>query len=103
VPSLAEEFYSHDLAITAGGLTPFEASANGLPCFIITAEPFEIKNALFLEKLGCSKYLGHLKADKLDSISNIVDMHLNNMSLNGLNSFDDKAGIRIIKEIESLR
>ena len=103
VPSLAEEFYSHDLAITAGGLTPFEASASGLPCFIITAEPFEIKNALFLEKLGCSKYLGHLKVDKLDSILNIVDMHLYNMSLHGLNSFDDKAGIRIIEEIESLR
>ena len=31
VPSLIEEFQEYDLAITAGGITPFEASASGLP------------------------------------------------------------------------
>ncbi|MGO6903776.1 glycosyl transferase, partial [Rhizobium ruizarguesonis] len=40
VPSLAAEMHGHDLAITGGGVTPFEACAAGLPCVVIANEPF---------------------------------------------------------------
>src|SRR4030042_3598275 len=41
VPSLIEEFFRYDLAVTGGGMTPFEANASGLPCIIIANEVFE--------------------------------------------------------------
>lgn len=45
VPSLIAEFYRHDLAITGGGVTPFEANASGLPCVVIANELHEIPSA----------------------------------------------------------
>jgi spore coat polysaccharide biosynthesis predicted glycosyltransferase SpsG len=58
VASLAEEFSRHDLAITAGGVTPFEANAAGLPCIIIAAEPWEERAGRQLEALGGCRYAG---------------------------------------------
>lgn len=59
VPSLAEEFSRHDLAITAGGLTPCEANAAGLPAIIIATEPWEARTGEVLEQLGGSYFAGH--------------------------------------------
>jgi len=59
VPCLIQEFYSHDVAVTGGGITPFEANATGLPCFIISTEEFEQYPALVLDRLGSSLYIGH--------------------------------------------
>jgi spore coat polysaccharide biosynthesis predicted glycosyltransferase SpsG len=62
--SLPEEFSRHDLAITAGGITPFEANAAGLPCMVIGAEPWEEHAGALLAKLGGCRYLGpRAKAD----------------------------------------
>ncbi|HJR56529.1 MAG TPA: hypothetical protein VJ798_08110 [Rhizomicrobium sp.] len=58
VPSLAEEFARHDLAITAGGLTPCEANAAGLPCIVIATEMWEVRVAQVLEQLGGSLFAG---------------------------------------------
>jgi spore coat polysaccharide biosynthesis predicted glycosyltransferase SpsG len=58
IPSLAEEFSRHDLAITAGGITPFEANAAGLPCVVIGAEPWEERAGELLAKLGGCRYAG---------------------------------------------
>jgi spore coat polysaccharide biosynthesis predicted glycosyltransferase SpsG len=58
VLSLPEEFALHDLAITAGGITPFEANAAGLPCIIVAAEPWEERNGRVLASLGGSVYAG---------------------------------------------
>src|SRR5947208_31595 len=58
VPSLAEEFFHHDLAITAGGLTPCEANAAGLPCIIIATESWEARTGQELEQLGGSRFAG---------------------------------------------
>jgi spore coat polysaccharide biosynthesis predicted glycosyltransferase SpsG len=58
VASLAEEFARHDLAITAGGVTPFEANAAGLPCVIIAAEPWEERAGRLLAGLGGCRYAG---------------------------------------------
>ncbi len=59
VPSMMEEFYRHDLAITGGGITPFEANASGLPCVVIANELFEIPVGVALQKLGGSSFAGH--------------------------------------------
>lgn len=58
VPSLAEEFSRHDLAITAGGLTPCEANAAGLPCIVIATETWEARVGQVLEQLGGSLFAG---------------------------------------------
>lgn len=58
VPSLAEEFLRHDLAITAGGLTPCEANAAGLPCIVIATETWEARTGQVLEQLGGSLFAG---------------------------------------------
>jgi len=58
VPSLAEEFWRHDLAITAGGLTPCEANAAGLPCIVIATETWEARVGQVLEQLGGSLFAG---------------------------------------------
>lgn len=58
VPSLAEEFARHDLAITAGGVTPCEANAAGLPCIIVATEPWEVRTGEALSALGGSVYAG---------------------------------------------
>jgi spore coat polysaccharide biosynthesis predicted glycosyltransferase SpsG len=58
VPSLIGEMVRYDLAITGGGLTPFEANASGLPCIVVAAERHEIPNARFLEQTGSSVMAG---------------------------------------------
>jgi spore coat polysaccharide biosynthesis predicted glycosyltransferase SpsG len=62
VPSLIEEFALHDLAITGGGITPFEANASGLPCVVIANETFEIPVGEALRKLGGSVFAGYHEA-----------------------------------------
>ena len=62
VPSLAAEMHGHDLAITGGGITPFEACAAGLPCVVIANEPFEIPVGRALEELGAAFFAGHHSA-----------------------------------------
>ncbi|HSA05554.1 MAG TPA: hypothetical protein P5556_00085 [Candidatus Gastranaerophilales bacterium] len=59
VPSLIEEFYKYDLAITGGGVTPFEANACGLPCIIVANELFETENGKYLDNLGSSIFAGY--------------------------------------------
>lgn len=59
VPSLIAEFSRHDLAITGGGVTPFEAAASGLPCIVIANEDFEVPVGMALEGLGAARFAGH--------------------------------------------
>ncbi len=58
VPSLVEEFSHHDLAITGGGITPFEANAAGLPVIVIANESFEIPVGEKLANLGGARFAG---------------------------------------------
>jgi spore coat polysaccharide biosynthesis predicted glycosyltransferase SpsG len=58
VPSLAREFSRHELAVTGGGITAFEAAAAGLPTIIVANEPFEVPPARHLESLGCARFAG---------------------------------------------
>ena len=59
VPSMIDEFFQHDLAITGGGITPFEANASGLPCIVIANETFEVQVGKAVESLGASVYAGY--------------------------------------------
>lgn len=59
VPSLIDELDCHDLAITAGGMTPVEACAAGVPCIIVAAEDFEIPAGQALAALGGTVFAGH--------------------------------------------
>jgi spore coat polysaccharide biosynthesis predicted glycosyltransferase SpsG len=64
VASLATEFAKHDLAITAGGMTPCEANAAGLPCIVIATEPWEVAAGKLLERSGGCVYAGF--RDRID-------------------------------------
>ena len=59
VLSLIAEFAAHDLAITGGGITPFEANASGLPCVVVANETFEIPVGEALQRQGGAVFAGH--------------------------------------------
>jgi spore coat polysaccharide biosynthesis predicted glycosyltransferase SpsG len=99
VPSFIEEFSKYDLAITGGGVTPFESNASGLPCLIIANEIFEIENGEFLDSLGSSKFLGYHENINKELFKNIFNLNINKMSRNGLFQFNTKAIEKIYKEI----
>lgn len=89
VPSLLEIFYSYDLAVTGGGMTPFEANASGLPCIIVANETFEARNGRFLETIGSSLYAGFHEEineaifEKEPAIERMSSMGLANIPLDG--------------------
>jgi len=82
VPSMIEEFHRHDLAITGGGITPFEANASGLPCVVIANELHEIPTGIALQKLGGSVFAGHHGA--LQTPLFVPDLPLEQMSRDGM-------------------
>lgn len=78
VPSLIKEFAMHDVAVTGGGMTPFEANASGLPCIVIANEDFEIPVGRELEKRGGALFAGH--HSKLDESMFTVNLPIEAMS-----------------------
>jgi len=102
IPSLIEEFSKYDLAITGGGVTPFEANASGLPCLIIANEIFEIPNGNFLESINSSKFIGYHDNMEEGIFKNLESLDINSLSINGPNSLNTKAGENIYKEIVKL-
>jgi len=72
VPSLIEEMANHDLAITGGGVTPFEANASGLPCIVVANERFEVPVGAALQSMGGCRFAGyHEEIDRRKFDSNI--------------------------------
>jgi spore coat polysaccharide biosynthesis predicted glycosyltransferase SpsG len=100
VPSLIEEFYRHDLAITGGGITPFEANASGLPCIVIANERFEIPVGQALQKLGGSLFAGHHESLSLPLFK--ADMPLEQMSHAGMNNIGLQGTQRVISALLEL-
>jgi spore coat polysaccharide biosynthesis predicted glycosyltransferase SpsG len=100
VPSLVEVFYEYDLAITGGGITPFEANASGLPCIIIANEVFEIGNGRFLDELGSSVFAGYHKELSHDIFCK--DLDIEKMSSKGINTISLNGAENIYREIQSL-
>lgn len=106
VKSLAELFSRFDLAITAGGITPIEANAQGLPCVIIATESHEIINAKFLDDIGCSHYLGfHSEIDENLLKTTVANLNIKKMSQLGIKNIGidgtRKTGDLILKLIKN--
>jgi len=85
VPSLLKELAAHDLAITGGGLTAFEAAMLGIPTLVVANEPWEILHAKYLESLGCSIFVGTHYEINLDILDKGIDIEC--MSRSALNAF----------------
>jgi len=100
VPSMIEEFSDHDLAITGGGVTPFEANASGLPCVVIANELFEIPVGAALQKLGGSVFAGYQEALHLPLFG--ADLPLEKMSRAGMNNIGLGGTGRVIEAMLEL-
>lgn len=101
VPSLIAEFMDHGVAITAGGITPFEANAAGLPCIVIACEEFERPVALALERLGGSVYAGF--REEFDAGLLTRNLPVETMSRAGLEHIRLDGVARILAELRSLQ
>ncbi len=99
VPSLAETFSEFDLAFTAGGVTPFEACASGLPCVVIATEMFEVPIGEYLEKMGAALYAGYYKTIKKIDI-NILNIQT--MSKQAMLCVDTKGANRVYEAVMTL-
>ena len=102
VSSLMEEFSKYDLAITGGGVTPFEANASGLTCLIIANELFEIQNGEFLDEIKSSKLIGYYEDMDESVFSSLYNLDIKSMSIIGMKILNTKAVDRIYKEIKKL-
>jgi len=102
VPSLIELFSRFDLAISGGGVTPFEANASGLPCLIIANELFEIPNGKYLESIGTSEFLGFYKEINEQIFENLQGFDIEIMSKKGMEMLSTNATQKIYKEIVSI-
>lgn len=100
VPCLIEEFSHHDLAITGGGVTSFEANAAGLPCIVIANEDFEIPVGLGVEALGGALFAGHHSNFSLDCLRE--DMPLQKMSEAAIQQIDLQGANRVLDALEAL-
>jgi len=100
VPSLIETFSTYDLAITGGGITPFEANASGLPCIIIANETFEIENGRFLQQLGSSIYAGY--HEQLDGSAFARQLDIAAMSRIGMDRITLQGAENIYRRIMAL-
>ena len=99
VPCLIDEFKRHDLAITAGGITPFEAASMGLPSLIIATEPHEITVAHHLASIGVSAFLGYRRC--LTQSVDLRSLDLESMSIRSLEYMDGCGTNRVVDLIET--
>jgi spore coat polysaccharide biosynthesis predicted glycosyltransferase SpsG len=100
VPSLIEELSRHGLAITGGGITPFEANACGLPCVVIASEDFEVPVGRGLAAMGGAVFAGHYTS--IDKALLTMDLPIQAMSDAALQQVDLLGAERVADEIEVL-
>lgn len=100
VPSLIEEFAKHDLAITGGGITPFEANASGLPCIVIANEIFEVPVGKELERLGGAVFAGF--HEDLDFETFELNLPIGTMSHNGMTHINLDGCNRVVQVLSEL-
>lgn len=98
--SLIAEFAHYDLAVTGGGITPFEANASGLPCIVIANELFEVPAAKALETFGSSVFAGHYAA--MDESIFTRELPIETMSRSGMAAIGLGGAARIVEELTSL-
>lgn len=100
VPSLPAEFAVHDVAITGGGMTAFEAVASGLPAMIVANESWEIVHGRYLQQLGCAIFVGLRSNIDFGLLEGTLDIQ--EMSRAGLEAVDVDGVHRVCSELVSL-
>jgi spore coat polysaccharide biosynthesis predicted glycosyltransferase SpsG len=70
VPSVPTELAAHDVAVTGGGITAFEACCSGLPTIVVANEHHEVPLGLHLERLGCARFAGHYSSVTAEPFAN---------------------------------
>jgi spore coat polysaccharide biosynthesis predicted glycosyltransferase SpsG len=100
VPSLIREFYGYDLAITGGGVTPFEANASGLPCIIVANEPHEIEIGRYLASVGSSIFAGYYREMAEQVFERELDLAA--MSRAGIEQIKTNGADNILRELAAL-
>lgn len=100
VASLIEEFGAHDVAVTGGGVTPFEANASGLPCIVIANEDFEAPVGRALAKLGGAVYAG--RHGEIDETVFSGTLPVANMSAAALRAITLEGTRRVVEAIAAL-
>lgn len=98
VPSLIREYIHHDLAITGGGVTPFEANASGLPCIIVANEPHEMEIGEYLADIGSSIFAGYYQT--MDKAVFDRQYDLKNMSQIGMDKIKTDGVENVFREIK---
>jgi len=99
VSSLIQEFIHHDLAITGGGVTPFEANASGLPCIVVANELHEIEIGQYLAEVGSSVFAGYYR--ELDEDIFSIDLDLAIMSRTGIENIKTAGVENVFSELKS--
>ena len=99
--SLIALFHSYDLAITGGGITPFEANASGLPTLTIANEIHEIEIARYLQSLGGSIFLNYYKELRPEDLD-FRHIDIQSMSKNGISHIPLNGAENIYKAIARL-
>jgi spore coat polysaccharide biosynthesis predicted glycosyltransferase SpsG len=102
VASLIQEFVQHDLAITGGGVTPFEANASGLPCIIVASELHEIEIGQYLAAAGSSVFAGYYREIDENMFRMGLGMNLDEMSRTGMATIGTDGAANILREILAL-
>lgn len=100
VSSMVLEMASHGLAITGGGITPFEANAAGLPCIVIANEVFEVPAGQALQRLGGSVFVGH--HSQLDDDWLNTDLPIETMSRAGMTNIGLRGLGNVVQALEEL-
>lgn len=100
VPCLIEEIAKYDLAITGGGITPFEANALGVPCIIVANELHETQSAKYLESIGSSIFAGYHEC--MDEKAFEKELDIRTMSQLGMDIINTQGTENIFNEIENV-
>lgn len=103
VPSLIKEMYRYDLAITGGGITPYEANASGLPCLMVSSEDHESSGCRYLDSIGSSCYLGSMDCIDAEIIKETLDkIDIEKMSKLGMEKIGTSGAETVWKKIKEL-
>lgn len=101
--SLIKTFHRFDLAITGGGVTPFEANGSGLPCIVIASEIWEIPVGRFIHSIGSSCFSCHhdylTTPIMVESLAK-AESNLESMSRQGMTGIPVNALDKIYREIQ---
>lgn len=108
-PDLSQAYAWADLAITAGGLSKFEATLFGLPTLLLPQNDLEERLSLDFAQRGTAKILGRTDRicgeDLFQSVSQILEqtLELKKMAQQALKIIDGKGAERVVAAVLALK